>query len=125
MSGLMNTPPPAQPQETGWIIFGGMAMAALLFFRRTCFWLPHPIGLIMMVNPLMKSYWFSIFIGWVFKSLVSKYGSRDLYARTRVFFIGLIFGELVLVALGMALSDVFNITSTGSGMMIDLNKSTL
>jgi hypothetical protein len=73
----------------------------------------------------MKSYWFSIFIGWVFKSLVSKYGSRDLYARTRVFFIGLIFGELVLVALGMALSDVFNITSTGSGMMIDLNKSTL
>ena len=125
MSGLVNTPPAAQPQETGWIVFGGAAMAALLFFRRTCFWLPHPIGLIMMVNPLMKSYWFSIFIGWVFKSLVSKYGSRDLYARTRVFFIGLIFGELVLVALGMALSDVFNITSTNNGMMIDLNKSTL
>jgi len=91
-----------------WMLAGGLAMVALLYFRRHVFWLPHPIWLIMFVNPIMNAYWFSILIGWIFKSLVSKYGNKDVYARFRCFFIGLIIGEVVLKGLsGLPLDDVW------------------
>lgn len=115
-------PPAASPGERLWIVTGAGAMGLLLFFRQFLFWLPHPIGMIMLVNPLMKTYWFSILIGWLAKSLVSKYGSRDLYRRTRQLFIGLIVGELILVILSMALPYFMDIPP--SRIIIDLNKGT-
>lgn len=113
-------PPAASAAETGWMLTGGIAMALLLYLRRMCFWLPHPIGMIMLVNPLMQAYWFSILIGWICKSLVSKYGSKELYGRVRGFFLGLIFGELALVALTILCSWIFDVKFGSSG--IDLNR---
>jgi hypothetical protein len=90
------------------MLAGGLARVSLLYFRRHVFWLPHPIGLIMFVNPIMNAYWFSIFLGWVFKSLVSRYGNKDVYARFRCFFVGLIVGELLIKGLsGLPLDDVW------------------
>lgn len=86
-----------------WLLAGGIAMVVLLALRRHVFWIPHPIGLIMFVNPWMQSYWFSIFIGWMFKVAVSKYGNKDTYARLRCLFIGLIVGEVLLCLSGQAL----------------------
>lgn len=96
---LSVTNPPATAGGRWWMITGAVGMAALLYFRRHVFWLPHPIGLIMLVNPMMTYYAFSIFIGWVCKSLVSKYGNKDVYRNFRNFFIGLIVGELLIKGL--------------------------
>lgn len=82
-----------------WLLTGAVMMVALLYFRRRVFWLPHPIGLIMFVNPVMHAFWFSIFIGWVFKVLVSKYGNKDTYSRIRCFFIGLMVADLIMCLL--------------------------
>ena len=41
-----------------WILIGMAIMALLLWGRQHIFWLPHPIGMIMLVNPLMHKYWF-------------------------------------------------------------------
>ena len=82
-----------------WLLTGALLMVALLYFRRHVFWLPHPIGLMMLVNPMMTYYFFSIFIGWLCKSLVSKYGNKDVYRRFRYLFIGLIIGEIIAVGL--------------------------
>ena len=79
-------------------------MAVLLYFRQTSFWLPHPIGLIMLVNPLMAAYWFSILLGWLAKSLVTKYANKNTYAKVRGLFIGLIIGELLVVFIAMIIS---------------------
>ncbi len=81
---------------TWWVIAGAIVMAALLYSRRRVFWLPHPIGLIMWTSPLMHTFWFSILLGWGFKSLVSRYGDKDSYAKLRYLFIGLIVGEMVM-----------------------------
>jgi len=78
-----------------WLLVGAGLMLALLTFRRRVFWLPHPIGLIMLMNPLMDGCWFSILLGWIFKVLVSKYGDKNTYARFRFFFTGLIVGEVL------------------------------
>jgi hypothetical protein len=115
---MNQTPPGAEPGTALWILTGGLMMAALLFFRRTSFWLPHPIGLIMLINPLMRAYWFSILIGWLAKTLVTRYGNRNTYINVRPLFVGLIVGELLIVTASLILSYFLNLR-TG----IDLNRS--
>ncbi len=87
-----------------WLLAGAAAMGLLLYFRQRSFWLPHPIGLVMWVNPVMWAFWFSILLGWIFKTLVSRYGDRDTYRQFRYFFIGLIVGELLMCLLGVDLN---------------------
>ena len=112
-----------QPVDTahgaGWLGCGAMMMAALLFCRQYIFWLPHPIGMIMLVNPIMITYWFSIFIGWLAKSLVTKYGNKDTYSHMRNVFIGLIVGELLIIFLALL---VTNFSESGI-RPIDLNRN--
>jgi hypothetical protein len=109
--------PDHPPSLAGWLLFGAGLTAALLYLRRFVFWLPHPIGSIMLVNPVMRRYWFSLFLGWAFKGLVSKYGNNDQYERVRGLFVGLIVGELLLVLVSMILSYAF-----GFNAGIDLNR---
>jgi len=104
VGSIVKTKPYDTTAERWWLLFGAVLMAALLFSRRHCFWLPHPIGLIMLANTLMGVYWFSIFLGWFAKSLIAKYGGKDTYAKVRGAFIGLIVGELVIVVLAMILA---------------------
>jgi len=93
-----------------WLAVGAVLMTALLYFRRMVFWLPHPIGFIMLANPMMNRYWFSIFLAWLAKSVVTKYGNKDTYKRARRFFVGLILGELAIVVLAIVVSYVFDLS---------------
>ncbi len=104
MASMAKTLPVDASANRLWMGFGAALMGGLLYFRQICFWLPHPIGLIMLVNPMMKTYWFSIFLGWLAKSAVTKYGNKDTYDRVKNLFIGLIVGELVLVVLALVVS---------------------
>ncbi|MDA0837389.1 MAG: hypothetical protein O3B01_13810 [Planctomycetota bacterium] len=101
-----------------WLAFGGCMMAGLLYLRQIYFWFPHPIGMIMLVNPIMGAYWFSIFLGWLAKRLVTKYGNKETYRTVRCMFVGLIVGELIIIVLAMVVS-----IWTGSHIAIDLNRN--
>jgi hypothetical protein len=72
----------------GWVVLS-------IIMRRRFFWWLHPIGFVMMANPLMSPLWFPFFIGWLCKRFAVKYGGRDTFAKLRPFFIGLILGELM------------------------------
>ncbi|MBN1671524.1 MAG: hypothetical protein JXR37_10850 [Kiritimatiellae bacterium] len=117
VADVAKTPPTPTSDGALWLLFGAGAMAALLFFRQRIFWLPHPIGLIMLVNPLIGGHWFSILLGWMAKTLVAKYGNKSVYVRARGFFVGLIVGEIAIVALAMTLSYAMN-----KNLGIDLNR---
>ncbi|MCG2661081.1 MAG: hypothetical protein L6437_12660, partial [Kiritimatiellae bacterium] len=109
--------PAATTGNITWTIGGGVVMAALLFFRQFYFWLPHPIGLLMFVNPLMNAYWFSIFLGWICNVAVTKYGNKETFQRAKGFFIGLIVGELILVVLAFIIT-----MALGTNCGITLNR---
>ena len=94
---MVKDAPAASPSCAWWITGGATGMGLLLYLRQFIFWLPHPIGLIMLVNPLMVSYWFSIFLGWLFNLLITRYGNKNTYQKATHFFIGLIAGELFMI----------------------------
>lgn len=93
---------PADPHaiHTRWIMAGALLMIALMAARRSFFWIPHPIGLVVFINPVMYGFWGSIMIGWLIKSLVSKYCSKEQYFQIRCFFVGLVIGHLFAALCG-------------------------
>lgn len=101
-----------------WMGIGAGGMALLLFARQFVFWLPHPLGLIMFINPAMGAYWFSIMIGWLANVLITKYAHKETYHKATGFFIGLIIGELIMVALSSVIA-----LSMGVNPGIDLNRN--
>ena len=118
IASTIKTAPEDTTNNLYWVLFGAGVMAALLYGRRFIFWLPHPIGMIMLVNPIMSTFWFSIFLGWLAKTLVTRYGNKDTYGKLRCMFIGLIFGELVIVVAAMIVSAYLQ-----KPMSIDLNRN--
>ena len=59
-------------------------------------WWPfHPIGFPIGANGLMDKIWFSIFIAWVLKWMLMRYGGAHMFSRSRYFFLGLICGQFL------------------------------
>jgi hypothetical protein len=95
----------------GWVLFS-------TWIRNRAFWFPHPIGYIMLANPLMQNLWFSLFLGWIAKKIVVTYGGKDTFERVKALFIGMILGEIFACGLWMTLALIFN----WPGVNIDLNR---
>lgn len=74
---------------------GGAAFTYWLTKMRQRFlWFPfHPVGYVMMQTYPMKRLWLSIFLGWVFKALLLKYGGIRGLVAAIPFFLGLAFGD--------------------------------
>ncbi len=80
--------------EWGFFALGGAVMVLLTWARQHLLWWPlHPLGFAVAANHLMNKIWFSIFIAWVLKRLVMRYGGPAFYLRSQRFFLGLIAGE--------------------------------
>ena len=104
--------PEFQATTAAFYGIGGAWVILSMFLRRTLFWFPHPIGYMMMVNPLTRSIWFSFFIGWVCKKFVVKYGGKATFDKAKVIFIGMIMGELMAILVWSILGMIFQFGST-------------
>ncbi len=93
-----------QVGQGAWYATGAGWVGMTMLLRRSIFWFPHPVGCIMMNNPLISSLWFSFFLGWLAKKLVVKYGGKFTFDRVQLLFIGLIMGELIAVFLWSMIS---------------------
>ena len=69
-------------------------MSLLTYVRYRFVWWPiHPLGFATGTFYIMNWVWLSVFLAWLFKSAVLKYGGSTSYRRTRPFFLGLILGH--------------------------------
>ena len=109
------------PFPTDWGKFrffgiGAVLMAIMTFLRYRFPWWPvHPIGFTISSTYFSYRMSFSIFLAWAFKVMLMKIGGVTLYRRSRPFFIGILVGW----ALGVALTFLVDmIWFPGSGHSI-------
>jgi hypothetical protein len=84
-----------------WVKIFSMAGALVMLILVTCYhrfyWWPiHPIGYLTAYSSSMRILWFSFFIGWLFNTLCMRYGGVVLFKKLRLFFVGLIIGDLFM-----------------------------
>ena len=78
---------------------GGAVMLALYWVRAHVLWFPiHPIGWAVSQMMLTRQIWFSVFLAWLVKSVLMRYGGPRLLRAVRPFFLGLILGQFGAVA---------------------------
>jgi len=81
--------------RSGHIIFGATLAGALQW---ACMAMPkwplHPIGILMVHTFYGNMAWTGIFLGWLIKIVLVRYGGSRLYRSAKPFFLGLIVGEV-------------------------------
>jgi hypothetical protein len=81
-----------------WLTFGGAFTYAAMWARGRFSWFPlHPIGLLLGLTHPMFTLWFSIFVGWLAKILVTRFGGPDAYKKAVPAFLGLALGDVFMM----------------------------
>jgi hypothetical protein len=97
-------------------ILGGALFALTLLLCRT--YLPwfgiHPAGFMVAGSWAMYMLWFSLFLGWLIKAPVMRYGGIRLYRLLLPFFLGLILGDCLNA---MAWTVIGLLTGTGYNLL--------
>ncbi len=89
--------------------FGLIFTIALLIMRsRLLWWNLHPLGYAFADDYSMQWLWASLFISWLIKRNVLRFGGVRLYRRTIPLFIGLILGEFVVGSIWSLLGIILN-----------------
>ena len=90
----------------GWFFtgLGALLMSLLTLARHRFLWWPvHPLGFATGTFFIMNYIWFSVFLAWLLKSIVLRYGGASFYRRARPFFLGLILGQISVAGLWIAI----------------------
>ncbi|MDP7119599.1 MAG: hypothetical protein QF395_04680, partial [Arenicellales bacterium] len=79
----------------------GFCFTLFLASMRTRFlWWPfHPVGYLVSGSFGLFRLWLPIFVTWLAKTLILRYGGLEWYRKARPFFFGLIFGEFLVAFL--------------------------
>jgi hypothetical protein len=95
MDKSINNPLPFRTSTWVYLGMGAAIMGGLMTAQYRLLWWPfHPLGY--PVSCVFGSMWFSIFIAWVLKSVILKYGGLTMFNRLKPFFLGMILGEAVV-----------------------------
>lgn len=99
-----------QPDAPLWVALGAAVTALLAFLRMRFYWWPlHPLGYAMCCSWTLIVFWFPIFVAWLLKTAIIRYGGMRLYTRLRPCFLGLIFGEFTCATMWTLLAIFFQV----------------
>ena len=104
---------PTGPNWGGWAWtgIGASVMAILMLARHRFLWWPiHPLGFPISTIWMTNYISFSVFLAWLIKLVVLKYGGPGLYRRTRPFFLGLILGQFFCAGLWLIIDHFTGMT---------------
>jgi len=95
-----------------WMGVGAGATWGMMLARNHFLWFPlHPIGYLMALTYPLNRLWGSIFIGWMCKALVMRFGGSELYKQTTPLFLGLVMGEVVMMLMWLCIDGWFGRTA--------------
>ncbi|MDE2126339.1 MAG: hypothetical protein KGJ62_07100 [Armatimonadetes bacterium] len=100
LQGWLNTPAHGNFQQF-MAICVGFGIAFLLQWLRTRFpWWPlHPLAFAVTSSWEINLVWGPLFLAWIFKSLILRYGGRRGFHRALPFFVGLMLGQFTVGSL--------------------------
>ena len=82
----------------GWVGLGLVLTYGMMLARSRFAWFPlHPIGLLISQSYPISSIWFSLFLGWLAKVLITKFGGTDNYRKGIPLFLGLALGDVMMM----------------------------
>jgi hypothetical protein len=84
--------------NSAWLAAGAIFTYVLMLARARLTWFPlHPIGFLISVTWAMEQLWFSIFLGWGCKTLITRFGGNEAYRKTMPAFLGLVLGDVAMI----------------------------
>jgi hypothetical protein len=110
----------AGPNWLGWLIrlLGGGVMAGLILLQRRFLWWPlHPLGFVVSMDRVMGTAWFPVFLAWLIKSVLLKYGGIKAYRTLIPVFYGLIIGQFVAGGFWLIVDYFTGMMGNGLSMM--------
>jgi hypothetical protein len=103
---------PSSMDSEKWTAFlsGGGIIGLLVAMRQNFFWWPlHPLGFVVSLwGWPIDRYWLSIFLGWLLKVLICRYGGYKTYRLVRPAAFGLILGLCFVMTLWMIMHYVWD-----------------
>ncbi|MHC4503438.1 MAG: DUF6785 family protein, partial [Planctomycetota bacterium] len=89
------------------ILFGAVLAGVLQWLCQISpTWPLHPVALLFAGNWYAHRVWFNVFLGWLAKVLILRYGGSRVYNRVVPFFIGIIMGEVLAMAFWTVVSGL-------------------
>ena len=96
VANSLNTPSEGEPLAAVFLAVGaGLAWILSFATHRLPGWPLHPAGLAIALTNTVSIDWFSVFLAWMIKAVVLRYGGVTLFTSIRPFFLGLILGKCV------------------------------
>ena len=120
LSAILTSPPMGTDwTNTGFTLFGSVFTIGLMWMRKVFVWWPiHPIGYTMLSSWASFKLWFSIFLGYLLKYGIVKYGGLRAYRQARPLFLGLILGEMTCAGLWSIVGMITGV-ETGYRILLD------
>jgi hypothetical protein len=97
VDGWLNYPARRLNAPTNAIGVGTLFALGLAALRMNLTWWPfHPVGYAISASYTMERMWFCVFIAWLAKALILKYGGAKMYRPALFFFVGLVVGDFLM-----------------------------
>jgi len=104
---------PSKNNGLRWLFtgVGALVMGFLMVMRHRFLWWPfHPIGFAVGNTLPMIHTWFSVFIAWMIKGAVLKYGGPKVYRGSTPLFLGLIIGQVLCAGIWLVVDHFAGMT---------------
>jgi hypothetical protein len=113
----LTTTRPMTSHHWAGLLLGAITCGLLIKLRLTFVGFPlHPLGFITWLGWPIDRYWLSIFLGWVLKAAVLRYGGYRAFHRFRPFAYGLTVGGTTTLTFWILLRLVYQ---TGESLIYD------
>ena len=104
----INNPQPIHGWHLGFAGIGAILMGCMTYLKSHFVSFPiHPVGMALGLTAPIYQVWFSIFIAWLLKIFILKYGGAKLYRHLRPFFLGMTLGMFTSAGLWLII-DSYN-----------------
>jgi len=107
LANYLQNPGGPDPKSIVYALLGAAFTGFLAFMRARFTWWPfHPLGYAFAGTEqywLYNELWFSVFLAWVCKFVVLRYGGHALYQKTQRLFVGFIMGEFIIIGIAFGI----------------------